>query len=191
MAAWFSYRKAVVYLRTSSSLYDFPVLIRFMIMMLLSICQLDLFYRTVQWICFISSSAVLCGALPDIRFGSVSLTGTGFGSVATYVCDAGYTLVGSLTRTCQASGEWSGEEPICRGVCVCVHACVWCVCVCVCVCVGERQLGVHEGHIIIFTHMALSKRACTRSPLRPFSQVSTVGPWMPPAGVEWCSPAPL
>ena len=100
---------------------------------------------------------MLCSVLPDIRFGSVSLTGTGFGSVATYVCDAGYILAGSLTRTCQASGEWSGEEPTCEGVC----------CVCVCVWRGESQAGegqrVNEVLVLMvcsktsaFAHMTLS-----------------------------------
>ena len=56
-----------------------------------------------------------CGPLPDIRFGSVSLTGSEFGSVATYTCDVGYSIRGSFIRVCEANGEWSGEEPICEG----------------------------------------------------------------------------
>ena len=56
-----------------------------------------------------------CGDLPDPRFGKVILTGTTFGSTATYSCQRGYILVGGSTRTCQANGQWSGQAPICRG----------------------------------------------------------------------------
>ena len=34
-------------------------------------------------------------------------------SVATYYCNTGYDLVGTETRTCMASGMWSGIEPTC------------------------------------------------------------------------------
>ena len=46
--------------------------------------------------------------------GQVSHTaGTLFGQRTTYSCNTGYTLVGSNTRTCQADGMWSGNEPTC------------------------------------------------------------------------------
>ena len=61
-----------------------------------------------------------CGDLSDIPFGSVSLTGTTFGSVATYTCQLGYSVVGSLTRLCGANGEWSGQEPVCEGGSGCI-----------------------------------------------------------------------
>ena len=55
--------------------------------------------------------------------GSVTITNgvgcfnTRVGSVATYVCDEGYTLVhgGDLIRTCFINGEWNGSTPGCRG----------------------------------------------------------------------------
>ena len=58
-----------------------------------------------------------CGSLPDPGNGSVNHTaGTTFGQTATYSCNTGYNLVGDSTRTCQASGNWSGSAPTCQGV---------------------------------------------------------------------------
>ena len=37
---------------------------------------------------------------------------TVFGSVASYACDSGYTLVGDAMRTCLLSG-WNGTNPVC------------------------------------------------------------------------------
>ena len=55
-----------------------------------------------------------CGTLTDPANGQVNHTaGTTFGQTATYSCDTGYTLVGDSTRTCQADGMWSGNEPTC------------------------------------------------------------------------------
>ena len=41
-------------------------------------------------------------------------TSTTFGSIATYNCFPGYNLIGVEQRTCEANGEWSGEEPTCQ-----------------------------------------------------------------------------
>ena len=30
------------------------------------------------------------------------------------VCNAGYELTGSDTRTCQSNGSWSGSDDVCR-----------------------------------------------------------------------------
>ena len=40
---------------------------------------------------------------------------TAYNSVATYSCNAGYDLIGANTRTCSASGDWSGSPPTCSG----------------------------------------------------------------------------
>ena len=78
-------------------------------------------------------TVVDCGTLTNPANSQVSYTGrTTFGQTATYSCDAGYSLVGNSTRTCQ--GVWSGTEPTCHSVLlsfnyyvynvhtVCVHA---------------------------------------------------------------------
>ena len=63
---------------------------------------------------FLLSLVVDCSALSDPANGQVSTTGTTFGQTATYSCDTGYNLVGDSTRTCQATGEWSGIAPTCQ-----------------------------------------------------------------------------
>ena len=61
------------------------------------------------------STVVDCGTLTNPANGQVSHTaGTTFGETATYSCNTGYNLVGDSTRTCQATGEWSGSEPTCE-----------------------------------------------------------------------------
>ena len=66
-------------------------------------------------------AVVDCGSLSNPRFGSVDLTGTDFGSTATYSCQKGYVLSGKSTRTCQANGQWSGVAPVCRSESVCCY----------------------------------------------------------------------
>lgn len=37
------------------------------------------------------------------------------GSIAQYICNSGFDLVGDSTRVCLDSGEWSNEQPECKG----------------------------------------------------------------------------
>ena len=63
------------------------------------------------------STVVDCSTLTSPANGQVSHTaGTTFGQTATYSCNTGYNLVGDSTRTCQATGEWSGSAPTCQGM---------------------------------------------------------------------------
>ena len=63
------------------------------------------------------SIVVDCGTLTSPANGHVSHTaGTTFGQTATYSCNTGYNLVGDSTRTCQATGVWSGSAPTCEGM---------------------------------------------------------------------------
>ena len=61
------------------------------------------------------STAVDCGTLPNPTNGQVTTTaGTTFGQTSTYNCNTGYNLIGDSTRTCQATGNWSGSVPTCE-----------------------------------------------------------------------------
>ena len=66
---------------------------------------------------FIILIVVDCGNLTDPAQGEVNHTaGTTFRQTATYSCNTGYNLVGDSTRTCQATGVWSGSAPTCEGM---------------------------------------------------------------------------
>ena len=65
---------------------------------------------------FLILTVVDCGNLTDPGNGSVTHAAGTFGQAATYNCDTGYNLVGDSTRTCVATGNWSGSEPTCQGV---------------------------------------------------------------------------
>ena len=45
--------------------------------------------------------------------GQVSVGEITLGSVATYTCNDGFVLTGTSTRTCQADGTWSDDNPTC------------------------------------------------------------------------------
>jgi hypothetical protein len=57
-----------------------------------------------------------CGPLGAPVNGMVSAPTTTFGAAASYTCSPGYMLVGDATRTCEASGMWSGVDPRCDPV---------------------------------------------------------------------------
>jgi hypothetical protein len=54
-----------------------------------------------------------CGAPGKPLHGSVVAATTTNTSRANYMCDSGYTLSGSSTRTCQSDQMWSGSVPSC------------------------------------------------------------------------------
>ena len=76
-------------------------------------------YPTYMFLYLFFPTAVDCGPLDPPMDGSVTLTGTVFGSVATYSCNDGFGLEGEETRECQANSQWSGEAPTCvRKYCI-------------------------------------------------------------------------
>ena len=85
-------------------------------------CQLDGTWTGAAPTCV----AIDCGPLSAPANGSVSVTSTATGWVATYSCSADRALFGDTTRTCQSSGSWSGTAPSCcsSGQMACSGACV-------------------------------------------------------------------
>ena len=70
-----------------------------------------------KFVTFLILTVVDCGNLTDPANGSVTHTsGTTFGETATYSCNTGYNLTRDSTRTCQATGQWSGNAPTCEGM---------------------------------------------------------------------------
>ena len=66
------------------------------------------------------SVGIYCDSLHAPQNGSVfasSVTpGTDLDSTAEYSCDDKFRLVGQRVRMCQASGQWSGEPPVCKSM---------------------------------------------------------------------------
>ena len=68
-----------------------------------------------------------CGELTDPTNGAVNTSsGTTFMMTATYTCNTGYNLNGVTTRTCQATGDWSGSDPTCDSTLSYPASCVQC-----------------------------------------------------------------
>lgn len=57
-----------------------------------------------------------CDELDDPENGVVDFKQVTIGSTAVYRCNRGFNLVGNAKRVCQRNGEWSGQEPKCRGM---------------------------------------------------------------------------
>ena len=78
-------------------------------------CYFIYFCQQVSGDVFLHLTAVDCGTLTNPANGSVTHSGgTTFRHTATYSCNAGYSLVGDSTRTCQATRRWSGSVPTCQ-----------------------------------------------------------------------------
>ncbi len=63
------------------------------------------------------SLAVDCDSLTNPTNGMVNTSTTTFMSTANYTCDPGYMLDGDMTRTCGATGVWSGTDLTCACEC--------------------------------------------------------------------------
>ena len=69
------------------------------------------------------TSVIVCEALELLEDGNVTYSvGEGdplvFGTIATYSCDIGYSLLGVEIQTCEGNGSsvtggWNGTEPTC------------------------------------------------------------------------------
>ena len=64
---------------------------------------------------FLLIVAVSCTEPRSPSHGSRSGDDFTFGKTVSYQCDPGYKITGSRTRTCTASGTWSGNQPSCKG----------------------------------------------------------------------------
>ena len=59
-------------------------------------------------------STALCPDLSDPANGMVTVMGTSVGDTASYSCNDGFELIGSMSVTCTSDGTWSDEPPMCR-----------------------------------------------------------------------------
>ena len=56
----------------------------------------------------------MCGDLSNPEDGTVTVMGTTPDSTATYECNSGFQLEGSMVLICGADGEWSPAPPVCQ-----------------------------------------------------------------------------
>ncbi len=61
-------------------------------------------------------SPVTCSGATAPANGGVSASSANYNGTVTYSCDPGYTMTGTTTRTCQASGAFTGTAPTCKAV---------------------------------------------------------------------------
>ena len=65
---------------------------------------------------FLSGDCGVTHAPPNAK---MYISGTTVGHTVTFNCTTGYKIIGSSSRTCQNSGQWSGSQPHCsRELCV-------------------------------------------------------------------------
>ena len=56
-------------------------------------------------------------ARPDApENGQVLGTDFSFGAAIQYICNPGFTIDGTESRTCQQDGQWGGVKPTCKGM---------------------------------------------------------------------------
>ena len=55
-----------------------------------------------------------CGSPGTLMNGTVDSNGTFVTSVATFMCDFGFNLIGDTQRICQENGNWSNMVPECE-----------------------------------------------------------------------------
>ena len=63
---------------------------------------------------FIFIDIIDCGQPSPPPNGSVTYGNTQYGSVITYACSSGYTLIGSPNNTCSSAGNWTAPTPTCQ-----------------------------------------------------------------------------
>ena len=62
-----------------------------------------------------SCLVVECKYPGDLTDGNRTGNDFTYGNNVSFTCRHGYRLIGSSTRTCQASGTWSGSNVFCNG----------------------------------------------------------------------------
>ena len=75
-------------------------------------CQSDKTWSSGPPVC----NAIMCEAPDTIQHGRIDYKDLKLGSVVRYMCNDGYTLVGTEVRRCLSSLLYSGEEPVCQPV---------------------------------------------------------------------------
>ena len=65
---------------------------------------------------YLRVSAVSCPTPSHPAFGRVMFNSVTYNSLISYECNYGYMIIGESVRRCDRSKEWTGLQPICRGI---------------------------------------------------------------------------
>ncbi len=91
----------------------FTVVFYLFVCLLLFVCLF--IYCCFLFVCLLLFVVVLCPDLVSPPNGVVMMTNRSVGSVAEYLCGAGFRILEPEQRTCLQNGNWSGREPSCEG----------------------------------------------------------------------------
>lgn len=61
-----------------------------------------------------------CGPVSGVANGEATMNGSTIGGLAAYTCYEGFELIGDPTRICARPGSWTGVEPKCKGMLICL-----------------------------------------------------------------------
>ena len=74
-----------------------------------------LFFKVFTF-CLVLVAVIRCPYIPEIENGNVSVSGRTEGSVAQFVCDAGFDMLGESRLVCEnnnGEGKWTSSVPVC------------------------------------------------------------------------------
>lgn len=61
-----------------------------------------------------------CGPVSGVANGEATMNGSTIGGLAAYTCYEGFELIGDPTRICAQPGSWTGVEPKCKSMLICL-----------------------------------------------------------------------
>ena len=66
---------------------------------------------------FFCVSEITCPTPKQVQHGRYTINGASIlGNVVSFTCDDGYKKDGPDHRTCKEDSQWSGVQPICKGI---------------------------------------------------------------------------
>ena len=77
--------------------------------------EIEIELKVPEVLIYLVTAAIRCEPLRPLINGTVLGNDMLFGAVVRYQCNVGLHLEGPETRTCQADGTWSDNQPTCSG----------------------------------------------------------------------------
>ncbi|XP_050712143.1 sushi, von Willebrand factor type A, EGF and pentraxin domain-containing protein 1-like isoform X3 [Eriocheir sinensis] len=128
-----------------------------------------------------SCQIVNCGQPPDVGNGTVEVTETTYGSLATYDCFFGFVLEGSAERRCSADGLWDGIHPRCVAVTCTVPPLI------------VNGYIAYEGNMYVNSQIEYECQECYKLNGTQYRTCTVDGTWTleePACNLIYCDPLP-